>query len=86
MRRGFLTRKLEVLGRRGNYGTRENLAVPANAGAGHNRHVGANPGAFPDFNVLINGREGLYYYVLRNLSLGVNIGEWLVHSNSFNNE
>jgi hypothetical protein len=71
--RGRFPLVFEVLRGRRNDGSRENLAVFANAGPFHDHRVRAYPGAFADLNVLLNDGKRLNGHIGSDSCFGVDI-------------
>src|SRR5690606_16853520 len=77
---GLLTLKFQVLGDAGDDGTRKYAAVLTDACPVHNGHVGADPRAIFDDNILMDGHKGFNHHIAGNLGLWVYIGKWLYHA------
>ncbi len=70
----ILTLILQVLRNSGNDGRWKDAAVLANARTFHNGHVGAYPGAFPDFYVFVHHCEGVNLHIGADLGIGMDVG------------
>ena len=75
--------KLQVLGNSGDHGAGENAAVPADARPFHNGHIAADPGTFSNFNIVMNDCKRVYFYIGRQLCVGMNIRMGMNHLRLF---
>lgn len=76
---GFLAFEFQILRNSGDYGARENVAVFSDARALHYGHITADMSSFTDFDILVDGHEGLYHYARMDFGCGVDICKRLFH-------